>query len=746
MGRFFRHKNFITLIPVFILIFTIILRLFEPSIIQRERLIIFDIYQLLQPRVYQSVAVKIIDIDDESLKKVQQWPWSRTIVSQLMTNLANVGATVIGFDMVFAEEDKTSLHNTLQLWEKVLSELELKQLKDKLTHIPTHDEAMAKVIEQTKVVLGFSFIEGINDTKPIVKSGISISGPSPKKTVLNFQGAVKNLTLFEQAAVGNGSFNIKPEIDSIVRRLPLVFYSNDNYYPSLVLELLRVAQGESSIIIKTQQINAGEPAIVETIKVGNIVIPTDETGNLLVYYTPKTSQRTIPAWKVLENKLAANELSGSIVLIGTSAAGLKDQRPTPLNPFSPGIEIQTNALEQVLTETYLYRPDWLTGLEITIMTVVGLFLIRFMSHFGLMSGVLITSLFTSIVIVISWYAFKYYHWLIDPVYPAITILTIYFVVLLLNYFKSENERKYVRNAFSHYISPALVEKLVQNTEVLKLGGEMRDMSVLFCDIRGFTGISEQMDAGHLTQFINEFLTVMTQVILNEKGTIDKYIGDCIMALWSAPLEDSDHAMNACTAALTMLETLTLFNNQQKVRAQQENRVFIEVRIGIGINSGICCVGNMGSNMRFDYSVLGDNVNLASRLEGQAKTYGVNIIISEYTLASMKTRQQNQDFAILELDIIRVKGKNKPVRIYTVLGSASVAHSNDFLRLVAVHSDMMRNYYLQNWQEVIVLIARCQAINTFELVDFYHIYQQRVESFIITPPESTWDGVYIATAK
>jgi adenylate cyclase len=194
----------------------------------------------------------------------------------------------------------------------------------------------------------------------------------------------------------------------------------------------------------------------------------------------------------------------------------------------------------------------------------------------------------------------------------------------------------------------------------------------------------------------------------------------------------------------MLEALSLFNNYQKVMAQQENRDFIEVRVGMGINSGICCVGNMGSTLRFDYSVLGDNVNLASRLEGQAKAYAVNIVISEYTLASMKTAYQ--DFAILELGIIRVKGKYQPVRIYTVLGDAALARSNAFLRLVAVHSEMMRNYYLQNWQEVLLLITRCQAFNQLELCNFYHIYQQRVESFIVTPPESTWDGVYIATAK
>jgi adenylate cyclase len=733
-------------IPVFILLLTVLLRLFEPSIIQRERLIIFDIYQILQPRVYKPLPVKIIDIDDESLKRIGQWPWSRTIVSQLIANLHNAGAKVIGFDMVFSEPDNTSLHNSLSAWQKLLPETEFNQLKSTLINTPNNDQTMAKTIERAKVVLGFSFVQRSNDTLPIIKSGISIAGVSPEDSVLNFQGAVKNLDLFEQAALGNGSFNINPEIDSIVRRIPLVINLRGHYYPSLVLEMLRVSQKDSSIIIKTQQADRDSPVIIENIKVGNTIIPTDATGNLLVYYNPDIAQRSIPAWQVLENKLADNALEKYFVVIGTSAAGLKDQRPTPLSPFSPGIEIQANALEQILSGSYLYRPDWLTGLEITIMTLVGVLLIRVVARFGSIAGLIISSAFSIIVIAISWFAFKYYHWLVDPVYPSITILIIYFVVLLINYLKSESERKYVRNAFSHYISPALVEKLVLNTEVLQLGGEMRDMSVLFCDIRGFTSISEQLDAEHLTQFINRFLSSMTRIILHEKGTIDKYIGDCIMALWSAPLIDEYHAVNACNAALKMQDQLIIFNKQQKLLAKQENRSYIEVSIGIGINSGICCVGNMGSDLRFDYSVLGDNVNLASRLEGQSKTYHVNFIISEYTLANIKALHQEYNFAILELDLIRVKGKQQPVRIYTILGSTKLAHSNDFLRLAVLHREMLQNYYAQNWQEVLILIERCRVLDNFDLNPLYQLYQQRVEAFIAEPPPSTWDGVYTATTK
>lgn len=746
MKKFFHHNNWINLIPLFFLTGIVALRLFEPDLIQHERLMVFDSYQILQARLYEPVPVKIIDIDDQSLEKFGRWPWSRTLVAELLAKLANAGAVVTGFDMVFSEPDNSSVHDTLVLWKGILSDNEINKLKEKLINTPTNDQALAQVMAQTQAVLGFSFISEQNNIQPVIKSGISVAGPSPDKTLLSFQGAIKNLSLFESVAAGNGSLNITSEIDNTIRRLPLVMRLNDSYYPALAIELLRLAQGASTVIIKTQQANENGPVTIESIKVGNLIIPTDDSGNLLLYYTHETASRTIPAWRILQNKLKPDEIAGQIVIIGTSAAGLKDMRPTPLNPFASGVEIHANALEQILSENYLYRPDWLTGFEITVMTVIGLLLILFMPRFSSISVFIITTLIVILFFSISWYAFHYYHWLVDPLYPSATILLTYSIISIVNYFKSEQERDYIRNAFNHYISPNLVEKLIENSETLELGGELRDMTVFFCDIRGFTSISEQLDATQLTQFINEFLTPMTQIILNEKGTIDKYIGDCIMALWNAPLEDKDHAKNACTAALKMLEELSLFNNYLKNQAQLDNRPVIDVHIGIGINSGICCVGNMGSSMRFDYSVLGDNVNLTSRLEGQTKYYGINIVISEFTLASLKAQCHEQDFAILELDLIIVKGKHQPVRIYTVVGNAFIAHSDDFIKLAKAHRDMISNYYAQNWQAALLLLAHCRALDKFNLTEFYRVYKQRIDSFIASPPESTWNGVYVATTK
>jgi len=741
-----QRKNLTSLIPLLFLIGIVVLRLFDPDIIQRERLLVFDAYQTLQPRVYKSIPVKIIDIDNKSLEKFGQWPWSRNLVSELITKLANTGTSTIGFDFVFSEPDNSSLHSTLKSWKGILTDAEIAKLKAKLSKIPTNDEGMAQVIGQTQVVLGFSLITEQNTTQPVIKAGISIAGSVPDQTVLSSQGAVKNLNELEKTASGNGSFNITPELDSIIRRLPLLMRLNKTYYPSLVLELLRVAQGASTVIIKTQQVKENQPVVIESIKVGNIIIPTDNTGNLFLYYTPDASERTIPAWKVLENKLTKDELSGQIVIVGTSAAGLKDLRSTPLKPFTPGVEIHANALEQILSENYLYRPDWLTGLELIIMTIVGLLLIVFMTRFGSILGVIIPSTSVILFFACSWYAFYYYHWLIDPVYPAITVLMIYSVISLLNYLKSEDERKYIRGAFSHYLSPELVDKLVKNAEVLKLGGEMRNMTVIFCDVLNFTSISEQLDAGHLTKFMNQFLTPMSQIILNEKGTIDKYIGDCIMAFWNAPIEDKDHAKNGCNAALKMINELSSFNEFQKKLALQEKRPFIEVNIGVGINSGICCVGNMGSDMRFDYSVIGDNVNLSSRLEGQSRFYGINIILSEYTLASMVEKHQERDFAILELDLIRVRGKQQSVRIYTVLGGKEIADSDDFIKLAQTHRDMIGDYYAQNWQVALSLIECCLELDRFCLTKLYGVYKQRIESYMVSPPESNWNGVYIAASK
>ncbi|MCE3233169.1 MAG: adenylate cyclase [Rickettsiaceae bacterium] len=293
------------------------------------------------------------------------------------------------------------------------------------------------------------------------------------------------------------------------------------------------------------------------------------------------------------------------------------------------------------------------------------------------------------------------------------------------------------------MSPALVAQLAANPESLKLGGETKNLTLLFSDIRGFTTISESFNAEDLTKFINSFLTPMTTVILNHKGTIDKYMGDCIMAFWNAPLDDPEHPKNACNAALTMIKELAALNIRLEEEAKEKGRKFIPIHVGVGLNTGYACVGNMGSDQRFDYSVLGDDVNLASRLEGQSKTYGVDIVIGENTKAAAG------EFATLELDLIKVKGKTKPVRIYTLLGDNTLAENTDFKEFCYLFNNMLKEYREQNWNAAKTLLesakTQCGKLD-IHIYGLFKLYEERIDSFIANPPAADWDGVYEAISK
>jgi adenylate cyclase len=339
----------------------------------------------------------------------------------------------------------------------------------------------------------------------------------------------------------------------------------------------------------------------------------------------------------------------------------------------------------------------------------------------------------------SWYGFTRRHMLIDPLFPSLTVFAVYFSSSIISYLKSESERRQVKGAMSRYMSPALVDQLAKHPEKLRLGGETREMTFHFCDIRGFTTISEQFDPHGLTVFINRFLTPMTDIILQHQGVIDKYMGDCIMAFWNAPLDDAEHARHACEAALKMHERLDALNAELEREAKEAGRKFIPIHIGTGLNTGKCVVGNMGSDQRFDYSVLGDDVNLASRLEGQSKTYGVGIVIGP------RTRSSAPEFAALELDLIKVKGKTVPVNIYALLGTADLARREDFQRQVLAHGRMLEAYRSGRWDEAVSFIEECRR-GPAALPALYALYESRIAAYRQAPPPADWDGAFTATSK
>ncbi|MFO1242420.1 MAG: adenylate/guanylate cyclase domain-containing protein [Rickettsiales bacterium] len=716
------------LIPISVLGLGVFLKVTNPPFLQALQLKVFDSYQAYQPRPYTEVPVSIVDIDEESLKKIGQWPWPRNQVAQLINQLKNAGVAAIALDIVFAEPDRTSPKQILPLWG------EEKELKALLSKLPDHDAEFATAVSEANVATGF-VLSGHAETQPDVKAGMAIQGSSPTEHIPPFDGTVNTLPAITDAARGNGALNSLPDLDGIIRRMPLVFNAHEKLVPGLMAEALRIAQGNPPLMIKSI------PGAIEEIKIGDFIIPTDRNGSFWIHFTEPHPERYISAWKILENKVPQERLNGQIIFIGTSAAGLKDIRSSPLNPVMNGVEVHAQALEQVLLGHFLNRPDWMEGAEIVGLITCGIFLLILMQFIPPIYGAFAAMAAIAAAIYGSWMAFQNQHLLIEPVIASIVLVFVYLTESLRQFMLSEREKQQVRNAFSRYMSPALVERLAENPGALKLGGEMRQMTILFSDIRGFTTLSERYTAEELTRLINRFLTPMTDTILQHNGTIDKYMGDAIMAFWNAPIDNEKHARDACMAALDMEDRLRELNTIMQKESEQTGAPYHELAVGIGLNSGVCCVGNMGSEQRFDYSVLGDNVNLASRLEGQSKTYGVTSVLGENTVELL------EGMAVLELDLIQVKGKTAAVRIFTLLGDEAFAAKPEFNQLKQAFDTMLAAYRAQQFakaQEQLIKCRSCALASKIEgLLD---LYEERLAEYTDTPPPADWDGVFVAKSK
>ena len=729
-------------LPLLFLFFSTGLHVIEPTFVEQLRHRVFDEYQRLKPRVYSNdIPVRILDIDDESLSRVGQWPWPRDVMAEIVARLNELGASAVVFDMVFSQPDRLSPKSLMKM---LPNRPEFEEARKGLLKIPDNDELFAQTVDGAYVVTGFAMTGGeTSEAPPAIKAGFAENGDRAAPYLPAYAGAMKVLSKIEDKVAGNGALNAIPESDGVYRRIPMFMTLNDKIYPSLVAESLRVAQDASTFII--QAVGAsGEEGFGETglvsFKVGGVKVPTDENGQIWVRFTGDIPERYVPAWKLLAGKAPVEKLEGHIVLIGTSAAAMKDLRATPLDPAAAGVSLHAEALETILTGNFLNRPDFAHGLEVVASFLLGLLLIWLLPKWGSVWCAVLTLVAIVGVVGGAWYAFDIYNWLLDPIYFSVVILVIYLTQSLLIFLATEAERSRVRGAFGMYLSPALVEQLASDPEQLKLGGEMKDISIMFCDVRGFTSISELYDPEGLTQLINKFLTPMTQVIMDRMGTIDKYMGDCIMAFWNAPVDVPTHVAEACNSALIMFEKLEELNLELEQEAANNNRAFLPLKIGIGLNTGSCCVGNMGSNQRFDYSILGDDVNLCSRLEGQSKGYGVDIVISETTKIAAP------EFATIELDLIQVKGKTVPVRIFALLGDAQVLTSEWFKDMSAVHAELMSEYREQNWGNAKALIVKARASAGDKFDGLYDLFSSRILEYESNPPGSEWDGVFIATDK
>ncbi len=725
----------------------------DPVVLQLVRARIFDFYQQTKPRVLaEESPVVIIDIDEKSLTELGQFPWPRTILADLVRKLGDAGTGVVGFDVMFPEEDQTSISKVIN---RVPDAMVDASTRDRLLNSATNDQIFADAITANgKVVLGEN---STDQPRPYAgeppHSSFATIGDDPAPYLEKNGGVLRPIVVLDKAAAGRGLVSLSQKyFDGIVRQLPMVVAADNALHPALSLEMLRVHMGAKTINIATDKAVGGVKLLSMRIPKAKerYDIKTDANGQVWVYFRPHSSFRAsyISATDVINDRVGKETLAGKMALIGTSATGLFDLRSTPLDSVLPGVEVHANILENVVFKTQLTRPTSARLIELMATALAGLLMIVITPMVGARIGVMSFFVIAGAAATYSWNAFSTHLELYDPTFPVAVALMFYSFLTYAGYAREEAQRKQVRTAFGQYLSPALVQKLAEDPSKLALGGEIREMTFMFSDVRGFTAISEMFDAQGLTRLINRLLTPLTNSILSTNGTIDKYMGDCVMAFWNAPLEVRDHGAAACRASLKMIDSLNAVNLVLEQEAKQEGREHKALAIGIGINSGIACVGNMGSEQRFDYSVLGDNVNLASRLEGQSKSYGVTIVVGENTAADPDV----QKFALLELDLIQVKGKKQAVRIFTLAGDPAVAATGWFAQLKEQHTAMLAAYRAQRWDEAEGLIASCSAIVekqsglALDLLGFYEVAQERITDFRANPPGADWNGVYVATSK
>ncbi|MEQ1863293.1 MAG: adenylate/guanylate cyclase domain-containing protein [Micropepsaceae bacterium] len=753
------------LVPWIVLAFMFALQLIDPGqILTSLRNQVFDFYQRSSPRIYQNpgdtigLQVRYVDIDEDSIKRIGQWPWPRTTIAKLVRNLGEMGTVVVAFDVVFAEADNTSPD---QIVKGLPAGAEWDATRAQLIGLPRNDAVLADAFRTVSTITGFTFTNNKGGRAPKLVDAPSVLGDGdPLLAVKKFTGVTTTLPELEDAAAGNGSFNvvISDDLDLLVRRIPLLMKYNNKIYPSLTLEVLRALTNKigqkGTLLIKTpgasDEVAAGNVNAIVSLRIGDIVIPTNEKGEMWLHYTedysakglPDITKRRIPAWQVLDGTADRKLLESSAVFVGTSAPGLLDLRPTPMNPAAPGVEIHVQALEQMLLNHHLMRPDLASGLELIFATTLGLLMLVLIVRVPVfwIAGVAIGAI--TFAAGLSWYAFTEWRWLLDPVAPSLNIAFVFAAASLVKFMRTEAERRTVRSAFAQYLPPDVVEAIANDPSKLKLGGDTRELSIMFCDIRGFTPIAESFrsDPQGLTRLINRALTPLSREVLNHRGTIDKYIGDCVMAFWNAPLDDPDHATHACECALAMMDSLVVLNRELTAEGFYESHKVNPIDVSIGVNTGVCVVGNMGSDLRFDYSALGDSVNVSARIQSFAGNYGFPICIGEDTETVVAEK-----FAFLEIDYLAVKGRATPTHIYALMGHAHVRETHAFQKLNGALQTLFIAFRARNWMAAKAAIEHGRKIAP-DRQAIFDTYLSRVTHYEHEPPPDDWDGAWSAKEK
>ncbi|MEM9062863.1 MAG: adenylate/guanylate cyclase domain-containing protein [Pseudomonadota bacterium] len=722
---------------------------------------VFDEYQRLKPRSYNPESpVRVVDIDQDSLKELGQWPWPRTFLAEMVYRLTNAGAAVIAFDMIFAEPDRTSpeiLVESLQRFGDDYSAVfQDPNAKRGTGAVPDHDASFGWLISQAPVVLGMIAEHGATDRAlPVSLREPSVIGGSPNDLlgiVDTYETVVNNLEVLNEGASGVAAFNLSETEGAVIRRVPMVLAIQEpeqvRLLPTLASEALRVGQAATqSNQVKTSR-GSGEGYLsgelsVASIRTGDVIVPLDRDGALRVRYSGADEERVIPAHLILQHDGlpadVAAEVAGKIIFVGTSVTGLFDLVRTPLHARVAGVHVHAEITEQIIDGVYLVNPDWALGVERSIVVIFGLIVVVLLALNYPLAGFIVMLLSVGGTIAGFWYAFSEHSVLINPLLPALGIGIPHLSVSGYKFFTAEASRREVTRQFEHFVAPEVIADIIDDPDRhLTPGGDQRVLSIMFLDVRRFSTITEKMEPQQVIAFINKLLTPLTDSIIENEGTIDKYMGDAVMAFWNAPRMTESHEKKAIRAMLAFTPIMDQLNKEFTAQGLPD------IDIGVGINTGECSVGNMGSLKRLAYSCVGDSVNLAARLEGQTKAYGVRNLIGSATAVGAM-----DEFACIELDAVAVKGRSQPETIFTVAGAADVLGSTAFENLASRLRTARQHYLAQEWDAAEAAFLQATdlgVVGVFDPRPLAGIMIERIMGYRMDPPPEDWDGVYVATSK
>ena len=712
----------------------------------------YDLRFLSRGRLQPSSIVALALIDEKSLDKEGRWPWPRSKMASLVNLLSQDGAKVIGFDIGFFEPDENSLLQFVNQFGQQIEALDIRDTRltdfmNKNKENADNDLALAKAIRNSssKVVLGYFFhmsqaeLDYLIDQKEIDKRTERISaskypfvisdGPAIKSFPFPVAYAPQsNLEILSRATRSAGFFTLAADYDGVVRWMPLSIQCGENLYPPLSVSCAWLYLGEPQLMVKVARYGA------RGIKMGERFIPTDENGQLLINYLgPSRTFQHVSITDILNGKVAKGTFKDRIVLVGATAMGTHDLRSTPFGVFYPGVEIHATVIENIVAQNFLSKPKWSTIYDLFAIIVLGVLTGIALPHLSAVKGIFFAGGFFALHILIAQQLFSSWRVWLNIVYPLAVIMFTYTALTLYHYVTEERERRKIKGAFRQYVSPLVIDEILKDPARLKLGGQEKVITVLFSDLAGFSGYSERYAPSEMISILSEYFEIMTEQVFVHQGTLKEYVGDELMAIFGAPLDQADHAQRACAAALAMRDRLKALRHEWA----KIGRPPLAARTGI--NSGVMLVGNIGSRFRFSYGALGDQVNLGSRLEGLNKMYSTEILLGENT-----ARLLENSFLLREIDMVRVVGRKQPLRIYELVGKAEDSLPDGRKLSLKHFAAGLEAYRRQLWEDAIAFFN--QSLTVWPEDGPSQTMVERCRIYQVACPPADWDCVFEHTSK